>query len=180
MLMCVETEAKLKVDSLEQVEHKLRELGAEFVAEQLQNDSHLDDDSATLISADRCLRLRRQVVENSERYILTYKGARESSALKRRQEIEVEVSDGDSTRKLLSALGYEEMLVVEKKRRLWRLGHCEIALDELPLLGSFVEIEGPDEKEIADVQQRLGLADVPHVAESYAHLIKEQIGRCDA
>ncbi|MHC4120511.1 MAG: class IV adenylate cyclase [Planctomycetota bacterium] len=178
--MCVEIEAKIKVDSLEQVEQKLVELGAEFVAEQLQKDSHLDDASATLISADCCLRLRRQVVGGSERHILTYKGAKERSALKRRREIEVEISDGDSMRKLLSALGYEEMLVVEKKRRLWRLGRCEIALDELPLLGSFVEIEGPDEKEIADVQQRLGLADVPHVAESYAHLIKEQIGRREA
>ncbi len=178
--MCVEIEAKLKVDSLEQVEQKLRELGAEFVAEQLQSDSHLDDASATLISADRCLRLRRQVVGDSERYILTYKGAKEQSNLKRRREIETEITDGDSMRKLLSALGYEEMLVVEKKRRLWRLGNCEVALDELPSLGGFVEIEGPDEEEIGDVQKRLGLANVPHIAKSYAHLIKEQHCRRDA
>jgi predicted adenylyl cyclase CyaB len=82
--------------------------------------------------------------------------------------------DADSMRRLLSELGYEEMLVVEKKRRLWRLDRCEVALDDLPLLGCFVEIEGPDEKEIADVQERLGLLDLPHIAKSYAHLIKEQ------
>ena len=178
--MCIEIEAKLKVDSLDQVEHKLTELGAEFVAEQLQRDSHLDDASAGLISTDRCLRLRRQVVGDSERYFLAYKGAREESNFKRRQEIEAEIADGESIRRLLSALGYKEVLVVEKKRRLWRLGRCEVALDELPLLGSFVEIEGPGEQEISDVQQRLGLADVPHTAKSYAHLITEQRSRREA
>jgi len=179
-LMCIEIEAKLKVDSLAQVERKLAELGAKFVAEQLQSDSFLDDASTTLLSTDRCLRLRRQVVGDSERHILTYKGSQEQSHFKRRQEIETEIEDADSMRRLLSELGYEEMLVVEKKRRLWRLDRCEVALDSLPLLGCFVEIEGPDEKEIADVQERLGLSDLPHIAKSYAHLIKEQHCRRDA
>jgi adenylate cyclase class IV len=65
-------------------------------------------------------------------------------------------------------------------RRLWRLGRCEIALDELPELGYFVEIEGPEEEEIARVQERLGLSDRPHIARSYAHLIAEQRRRSDA
>ena len=74
------------------------------------------------------------------------------------------------------ALEYEKVLVFEKKRRIWRLGDCKIALDELPLLGSFVEIEGPDDKKIADVQKNLGLADLPHITESYASLVaKKQI-----
>ena len=179
-MMCIEIEAKIKVDSLAQLERKLAGLGAKFVAEQLQSDSHLDDASTTLLSTDRSLRLRRQVVGDSERHILTYKGSKEQSHFKRRQEIETEIKDADSMRRLLSELGYEEMLVVEKKRRLWRLDRCEVALDDLPLLGYFVEIEGPDEKEIAGVQERLGLSDLPHIAESYAHLIKEQRCRRDA
>ena len=178
--MCVEIEAKLKIDSLTQVERKLAELGAEFVAEHVQIDSHLDDAGANLISTDRCLRLRRQVAGDSEQYFLTYKGGREESNFKRRQEIEIEITNADSMCRLLSELGYEEVLVVEKKRRLWRLDRCEVALDELPLLGCFVEIEGPDEKEIADVQERLGLSNLPHIAKSYAHLIKEQHCRRDA
>ena len=178
--MCIEIEAKLKVDSLAQVERKLAELGAKFVAEQLQSDSQLDDASTTLLSTDRSLRLRRQVVGGSARHILTYKGGKEDSDFKRRQEIETEIKDADSMRRLLSELGYEQVLVVEKKRRLWRLDRCEVALDELPLLGCFVEIEGPDEKRIADVQERLGLSDLPHIGKSYAHLIKEQHCRRNA
>ncbi len=178
--MCLEIEAKLKVGSLAQVERKLAELAAEFVAEQFQSDSYLDDASAALLSTGRCLRLRRQVTGGSERHILTHKGGKEQSRFKRRQEIETEIKDADSMRRLLSELGYEEVLVVEKKRRLWRLDRCEVALDELPSLGCFVEIEGPDEKEIACVQERLGLSNLPHIAKSYAHLIKEQHCRRDA
>jgi adenylate cyclase class 2 len=175
--MCVEIEAKLKVDSLAEVERRLSELGAEFVAEQLQTDSLLDDADGTLATSGRCLRIRRQTVAGSERFFLGYKGGREESNFKKRQEIEMEVRDGDSLRKLFTALGYEEKLVVEKKRCLWRLAGCEVALDELPLLGDFVEIEGPDDERIADVQARLGLAKLPHVAKSYAHLIEEELGR---
>jgi adenylate cyclase class IV len=53
--MCVEIEAKLKVDSLPEIERKLGELGAEFLADQLQTDYHFDDASATLTANDRCL-----------------------------------------------------------------------------------------------------------------------------
>ena len=169
--MNTEIEAKLKVDSLPEIERKLSELGAEFLAEQLQTDYHFDDVNATMAKTDRCLRLRKQMVGKSESYFLTYKGAKEKSNLKKRQEIEFEIKDADSVHKLLSALGYEQILAIEKNRRLWQLGDCEVALDELPLLGDFVEIEGPDEEKIAAVQKSLGLTDLPHITESYASLV---------
>ena len=178
--MCTEIEAKLKVDSLQEIEHKLAELSAEFLVEQQQTDYHLDDASETLTKTDRCLRLRRQIVGESEIYFLTYKGAKEKSNFKKRQEIETEIKDAVSAQKLLSALGYKEVSVIEKKRRLWQLGDCEIALDELPLLGCFVEIEGPDDEKISDVQKSLGLTNLPHIAKSYALLMKEELNRCKA
>jgi adenylate cyclase class 2 len=174
--MCVEIEAKLKVDSLLEVEEKLTELGADFIADQLQTDYFFDDTNAALTTTDRCLRLRRQSVAGRERFFLTYKGAKEKSNFKKRQEIEIEIIEAKSTQNLLSALGYEKVLVIEKKRRLWQLGGCSVALDQLPLLGAFVEIEGQDDATIADVQQSLGLADLPHIAKSYAQLTKEERG----
>ncbi len=173
--MCIEIEAKLKVDSLQEVERKLGEVGAEFVAEQLQTDTYFDDAGAALKSGDRALRLRRPRAGQKENTFLTYKGAKEKSDFKKRQEIEIEIGDADSVEKLLSALGYEEALVFEKKRRVWQLGDCVICLDELPLLGSFVEIEGPNGQSIADVQKRLGLSDLPHIIESYACLMQQKL-----
>ena len=174
--MYTEIEAKLKVESHKEVIEKLAELGAEFLAEQLQTDSYFDDADRTLTETDRCLRLRRQSAGDEEKVFLTYKGAKEKDEFKKRQEIEIEIKGADSVEKLLSALAYEKVLVFEKKRRIWRLGDCKVALDELPLLGSFLEIEGPDDKKIADVQKNLGLADLPHITESYASLVaKKQI-----
>ena len=174
--MSFEIEAKLKVDSLPQIERKLGELGAEFVAEQAQTDYHFDDSSASLTTTDRCLRLRRESVGENKRLFLCYKGPKEKSNFKKRQEIEVEINDADSTEKLLSMLGYRKVFTVEKTRQLWRLGGCEVALDRLASLGDFVEIEGPDDKRIADVQKSLGLASVPHIPKSYAQLLREEMG----
>jgi adenylate cyclase class 2 len=177
--MCVEIEAKLKVDSLLEVEQKLAELGAEFIADQSQSDILFDDADATLIASDQCLRIRSQSIGDSNRFFLTYKGAKEESDFKKRREIEVEITEAETAQKLLSVLGYKRIQVIEKKRRLWRLGGCSVALDRLPLLGTFVEIEGPNEETIADVQERLSLADLPHIAKSYAQLTKEERDRCD-
>lgn len=173
--MCTEIETKLKVDSLREIEERLTELGAEFLGEQLQRDYYFDDADRTLTKTDRCLRLRRLLIGRTEKIFLTYKGAKEKSNLKKRQEIEIEVEDIDLAHKLLLALGYEKVLVLEKKRQVWRFGECSVALDELPLLGSFVEIEGPDVGRIVDVQRSLGLADLPHVPESYAVQVAEKL-----
>lgn len=175
--MFTEIEAKLKVDSLPEIENKLSKLDAEFVAEQLQTDTHFDDSNETLTNTDQCLRLRRQVIDSETRFFLTYKGAKEKSNYKKRQEIEIEISDADSTEKLLSALGYERKLSVEKKRSLWKFGGCEIALDRLQMLGDFVEIEGPDDEKIGRVQKSLGLDSLPHIPKSYASMIMEKLQR---
>ena len=171
--MGVEIEAKLKVDSLPDVERKLKELGADFVAEQSQRDIQFDDVDGSLIPSDRCLRLRSQSVGENRRFFLTYKGAKEKSDFKKRQEIEIEIDNAEMMQNLLLALGYQKVLVVEKKRRLFRFGHCDVALDQVTSLGSFVEIEGSDDKTIANVQKRLGLSHFHSIAKSYPQLIRE-------
>ncbi|MHC4616943.1 MAG: class IV adenylate cyclase [Planctomycetota bacterium] len=173
--MHTEIEAKLKVESHQGTAAKLAELGAEFLGEQMQTDYYFDDAQRTLTAGDKCLRVRRVRTGRKEKIILTYKGPKEEHELKKRQEVEIEVKDRGAVEKLLSALGYEEGLVFEKKRRLWRLGECEVALDELSLLGSFIEIEGPDVKRVTDIQQCLGLEHLPHVPESYASLVAERL-----
>jgi len=173
--MRTEIEAKLKVESPQEVENRLAGLKAEFLEEQSQIDYYFDDVNRTLTKTDRCLRLRRQLTKEQEKVFLTYKGPKEKDQLKKRQEIEIEVGNVDSVRKLLSALGYDQALVVEKKRRIYRLGGCVVALDELPLLGSFVEIEGSDDEKIVNVQRDLGLADLQHIPISYASLMAEKL-----
>ncbi|MFC1737549.1 class IV adenylate cyclase [Planctomycetota bacterium] len=172
--MCTEIEAKLKVDSLKQIEEILAGLGAEFLQQQQQIDYYLDDENRTLTKADKCLRLRREIVRDGETRFLTYKGPKQKDNFKKRQEIEIEITDANSAEKLLSAIGFKKALVVEKKRWTWRIGQCKVALDELPQLGTFVEIEGPDAEQIASVQKDLQLSDLPHIPESYVALIEKK------
>ena len=176
-MMRTEIEAKFEVESHEKITEKLAELGAEFLAEQLQTDYYFDDANRSLTRTDRCLRLRQQNVAADEKNFLACKGAREKHDFKKREEIEIEIDNADPVRALLAALGYHQVLTVQKKRCLWRLAGCEISLDELPLLGSFVEIEGPDEDKIAEVQKNLGLAHLPHISETYACLMAKKLGQ---
>ena len=175
--MATEIEAKLKIDTFAEVTKKLKKLGAAFLREIVQRDSYLDDAKAGLTSTDRCLRLREEFTGKDKKAVLAYKGAREKGKFKKRLEVQTEISDAQSVRKMLAAIGYAEVLVYEKKRQLWVYGGCEICLDELPFLGKFVEIEGNSEKRIAGVQKELGLSDLPHTKESYATLMERETAR---
>ena len=173
--MNIEIEAKLKVESLEEVKHRLVELGAEFLEEQLQEDYYFDDENKALAKGDKCLRLRRESVTGKERFFLTYKGAKEKDQFKKRREINIEIQDPDSMEMLLAALNYRRVLIVEKKRKTWQYRDCIVALDELPLLGNFVEIEGPSDEKICEVQKNLAIAHLPHIPRSYASLMEEKL-----
>jgi adenylate cyclase class 2 len=173
--MNIEIEAKLKVESLAEVAERIRESGGRLHQKILQRDFYFDHTAETLLKSDRCLRLRRQSTDNGKDVILTYKGPKEKTRLKKREEINLVVKDADSAEKLIETLGYEKALSFEKKREVWLLNECQVCLDELPLLGSFVEIEGPDEEKITRLQERLGLGNLSHIPKSYASLMRKQL-----
>lgn len=173
--MNIEIETKLKVESLDEITARLVELGGRLQDRVCEVDSYFDDAGGSLIKSDRGLRLRQRISEANEKIILTYKGPREEARFKSRQEIETELSDSTAMVELLAALGYKKILVFEKKRCLWRMDDCAVCLDELPLLGNFVEIEGPDEEKIAEVAKKLKLSHLPHINESYAILMRDKL-----
>jgi len=171
--MGMEIEAKLKVDSLANVEQRLREIGGQFVSEQIQKDFYFDDAALSFASSDKALRLRQQTESGGQKLFLTYKGPKEKDSYKKRREIEVEVGNFDFTEQLLVALGYKRAVVVEKQRDLWIVSDCKVALDKIEQLGAFVEIEGPSDNSISQVQARLGLDNVPNITKAYVELIRE-------
>jgi adenylate cyclase, class 2 len=171
----VEIEAKLKVDSLESIAQKLSQIGAKPVGTVAQTDYYFDNKNGLMAKSDKALRLRKEMRDGIEKNILAFKGPRQDGKFKRRQEVQFGIDNAEQAIELLSAIGFEKALEVKKQRRLWQIEGCEVALDELPLLGTFVEIEGPSEEIIASVQSKLGLAGLPHIKESYAILIWRNI-----
>jgi adenylate cyclase class 2 len=171
--MALEIELKLKVDTFEPTIEKLKQLDAEFEGDFLQTDAYYDDSADSLVNSDRCLRIRKHKNHLGQAIELTYKGARENHRFKSRREIGLKVEKAEELAELFSHLGYRERLSIDKKRSLWDFAGCKVALDELPLLGKFIEIEGPDDKTIEDAQKKLGLEKIPHTPQSYAHLMEE-------
>lgn len=170
--MKLEIEAKIKVDSFEPLTKRLAEIGAAPVVTVWEEDIYFDTASGTLLKNDCGLRLRKRITKGKgEQFILAYKGPRQSSTFKSRSEIETTLSNHQAMQTILEQLGCHKCLRIEKKRRIWQLGDCEICLDDVLQLGQFVEIEGPSEAAVATVIEKLGLNRKDHISEGYAQLM---------
>ena len=172
--MAVEIEANMAVESFDPVRARLRELGARQAGARLETNTFFDTERGTLRSAGEGLRLRveREVATGMERHVITWKGPTRAGPLKSREEVELEVAAGDADL-LFDRLGYRRTLSFEKRRETWKLEGCTVELDEVPHLGAFVEVEGPDEATVMLARQRLNLSDRPLIRDGYASLLRQ-------
>ena len=171
----LEIETKLKVESHEPIRERLKAVGADFISHVLERNFIFDRIDGSLRTAGCGLRVRETQPLNGAQSaaLLTFKGPCRSSAYKSRTEINIVVDSGVRTREMLAALEFKEIMFFEKRRETWNLDSAQVELDELPLLGNFVEIEGPDEKTIHQVQQRIGLSEHRHIETSYLSLLSD-------
>jgi adenylate cyclase class 2 len=107
---------------------------------------------------DEVVRLRRA----SSVHILTYKGPKQSSAVKTRTEIELPLADGADVSanavRFLSGLGFRPIAVVTKVRitaSIHRSGFdIHICFDDVEVVGKFVEVEIVSTQEKADLARK--------------------------
>ena len=170
-----EKEAKFKVRSHAAVRRALKAAGAAYLGTVLQTDRYFDLPDASLRRGDRGLRIRtvrrlrptagrRVGTEGGEdpRPLVTLKGPRRPGKIKIRTEVQTHVDNPGALVEAFRACGLAVSMTIQKRRASYllegRFGRCRVELDELPLLGSFVEVEGGGEKAIRDACRRLGLA----------------------
>jgi adenylate cyclase class 2 len=148
-----EIEVKFHVRSLEAIRQRLEQTGAELIqARQYEHNLRFDTADGQLGRNLQALRLRQ---DDAAR--MTYKGPpMMNEGARLRQELEVVVSDFDTARSLLEALGYQVVVRYEKYRATYTLGEALVTLDEMPF-GRFVEIEAPDGRRVQQAAQQLGL-----------------------
>ena len=172
LLMAIEIEMKVRVASHEPVRERLRALGGEFVALMLETNCIFDRPDRSLRRAGCGLRVRSsKVLEGMGGGVkITFKGPARSGLFKTREEVEVKVDDADAAAAVLERLGFTRILKYEKRRERWRLEECIVELDEPARLGVFVEIEGPNDDAIRDVQRKLGLEELKHIGKSYVEM----------
>mgnify|MGYP006300371285 CR=1 FL=1 len=172
-----EIEAKFKVDDFRTVRRSLRAAGAVFVVAVLETDTYYDTPSQAMLDRDCGLRLRRtRRLRSGEpgydaRPALTAKGPRRKGEnVKSRPEFEARPDDPEALAYFLAAAGLVPSFTVQKRRSIYRLGRTAVMLDELPVIGRFVEVEAGSEASVRRAARRLGLDSEP-ITEHYIGLL---------
>lgn len=73
------------------------------------------------------------------------------------KELEIEVSNIESTNEILNELGYFKRSVQENKRIRYMLNEVEIDIDTWPHLNTYVEFEGKSKEAVFDLLKLLGI-----------------------
>jgi adenylate cyclase, class 2 len=165
--MPVETEIKLPVSDLERARAAIASLGCQVHHERAHEWNAVFD--------TRLSRLRRKgqlmrVRQFGTAATLTFKGTSLAGRHKRREEIEIAVSDADAAALILRRLGLRPVFRYEKFRTEYaKPGEPGIiTVDETPI-GNFLELEGPAAW-IDDVAARLGYLESDYIKRSYGAL----------
>lgn len=175
--MPLEIEAKMRAPDLDLVRAKLRAVGAARVGVVAETNRFYDTPDGRLGKADQGLRLRTNAdVETGQAtHVVTYKGKRRPGKFKTREELEFATDDPTATAEVFDRLGYALEFSFEKRRESWTLDDCKIELDELPKIGTFVEVEGPSEAAVDAVRAKLGLADEASLQQGYASMVAKRL-----
>jgi adenylate cyclase class 2 len=165
----LETEIKIEVSDVDAIRARLSELGATFL-------NVVDEDNLYFKRRGKPPKRRESLrLRHDGRFRLTWKGpTRIDRHVTARPEIEIEVSDFNLTKELLTRLGFEQEDRLAKHRETWQLSGVQVMVDTLDF-GTFVEIEGPPDL-IRDVSAQLNLDLAAGLHQSYRQLRQERSG----
>lgn len=154
-MLITEYEAKWDIDDLHAFKQKLILVGAQCVfPERLLKRVNFDLPGKVLAEKGGWVRLR----DEGAGYVsLTYKQNDKKLTIESIKEIEVSVSDYETTKKLLLACTMYQKCEEETRRERWQLRDVHIDIDTWPWLPPFVEIEGKTEVDVFAVAHELGL-----------------------
>jgi adenylate cyclase class 2 len=161
-----ETEIKFRIESVEALVARLRELGIEAATPRTHEFNILFDfPGEVLHRRGELLRLRHY----GSSWVLTHKApAKSGGRHKVRMETETRIEDGQKMEAILRALGFLPCFRYEKFRAEWKHPRGVVVIDETPI-GNFAEIEGPAEW-IDSIARKLGVEAGDYIADTYAAL----------
>src|ERR1039458_9014580 len=151
-----EIEAKILEVNSSDIQKRLKELGAEKVFEGELMWVVFDFPDGRLSKQEILLRLRKRG-ENVE---LTLKKLINTEKAKVSEETEIAVSDFETAKNFLGAIGLEQKrgYPLKKYRISYLLNDVHFELDTLPQFPTYLEIEAPSNKHITEYAQKLGFA----------------------
>ena len=173
----LEIEAKIKVDALEGIRRTLQSLGAQKLETVKQINIFFDRLDHSLRKADEGLRVRLETSpEHPEsKCTLTHKGPKQDTPLHPRVSYDLITAPAEDAVPFIEALGFVRVLTYGKRRESWFYESCRVELDELPHLGTFVEIEGPSEEIVNVVRTKLDLDRQELCQDSYVAMMARYV-----
>jgi len=162
-----EIEVKFLISDLPALLKKIESLGAVTMrSRMLEVNLRFDTPDRKLSQQAQVLRLRQD-----DQAILTFKSSDEIvEGIIFRKELEVIVSDFQTTRAILEALGFQVFMTYEKYRQNYQLNDLVVSVDEMPY-GNFIELEGNSPGHIRATAALLGLDWEKRINLSYTALL---------
>jgi len=162
-----EIEVKFLIFYLPALLENIKRLGAlELRPRMLEVNLRFDTSDRRLSNRAQVLRLRQD-----DQAILTFKSPGEIvDGVISRTELEVVVSNFQSTRAILEALGFQVFMTYEKYRQNFQLNDLVASVDEMPY-GNFIELEGSSPEHVRATAALLGLDWDQRINLSYTALL---------
>lgn len=167
-----ELEIKIAIDSEEHFKHIYEnccQLFGPSISHLKQLDEYYDTPDCQLKKQDLVIRIR----SYGEKKTIALKSPRIDlpSGMSNRIELEFEPAENENVHEQLLNQGLHPNEAAEKERWTFIHNDCEIVLDKLPFIGSFIEIEGPSEHAINEIVILLNLSSCKIVRQNYGELM---------
>jgi len=155
-----EIEAKILEINRQEIEAKLKELGAEKIFDGQVDTIFYDAPDRSIRDNDKTFRLRKI---GDDKIVITFKSPLDqSSGVKIKQEDEVEVSDFEVTERIIDSLGFKPWIKMGKHRTSYQLDNVHIEIDkhndQFSSIPEFMEIEALDEETVYKYAKMFGFS----------------------
>lgn len=160
----IEVEVKAKIDSFEEMEKRLENLGALKSKKEFQEDIYFASPIVDFAQTDEALRIR----TTNNNIFITYKGPKLNKDAKTRKEVEMSIESAGKAKDIFEEIGFKEVRTVRKNRQYYTYENFEISLDDVEGLNHYMEIEisledGNDyddaQKSIFELFEKLGITE---------------------
>ncbi|WP_405310390.1 class IV adenylate cyclase [Methanobrevibacter sp.] len=160
----IEVEVKAKIDSFEEMEKRLENLGALKSKKEFQEDIYFASPIVDFAQTDEALRIR----TTNNNIFITYKGPKLNKDAKTRKEVEMSIESASKAKDIFEEIGFKEVRTVRKNRQYYTYENFEISLDDVEGLNPYMEIEisledGKDyddaQKSIFELFEKLGITE---------------------
>lgn len=160
----IEVEVKAKIDSFEEMEKRLENLGAIKSKKEFQEDIYFASPIVDFAQTDEALRIR----TTNNNIFITYKGPKLNKDAKTRKEVEMSIESASKAKDIFEEIGFKEVRTVRKNRQYYTYENFEISLDDVEGLNPYMEIEisledGNDyddaQKSIFELFEKLGITE---------------------